>query len=374
MKAAFLLFLLIPVLGQCYVCWRTWQLLPALLPLRIAVVALMVLAFIAFFAAMSDTINQWPMWLSTATYEAGTSWLIIMLYLFLTFVCLDLLRLCHVVPSTALHANGWLAAGLTIAMTVLFSYAYWHYNDKKRVEMTVETEKNLGKDLKLVLISDLHLGYHNRRADLHRWLERIKDEKPDAILIGGDIIDGSYRPVEEEHMAEEFRALDIPVIACLGNHDYYTGLDNDMLFCRKAGIMVLRDKAVFLDGIGNITVVGRDDRTNPRRKPLKDLMQYVDRSRFLLELDHQPYHLEEAEQNGVDFEFSGHTHHGQVWPISWITDAVYEDAFGPLRKGNTQYYVSSGLGIWGAKFRIGTRSEYIVLNIKQKQQPNYSQI
>jgi hypothetical protein len=49
-----------------------------------------------------------------------------------------------------------------------------------------------------------------------------------------------------------------------------------------------------------------------------------------------------------------------VWPISWITDAVYEDAFGPLQKSGTQYYVSSGIGIWGGKFRIGTRSEYIV--------------
>jgi len=53
-----------------------------------------------------------------------------------------------------------------------------------------------------------------------------------------------------------------------------------------------------------------------------------------------------------------------VWPISWITDAIYEKAFGPLQKGRTQYYMSSGLGIWGAKFRIGTQSEYIMLHVK----------
>ena len=76
--------------------------------------------------------------------------------------------------------------------------------------------------------------------------------------------------------------------------------------------------------------------------------------------------MEEAEQAGIDFEFAGHTHYGQVWPISWITDAVYEDAFGPLQKGKTRYYVSSGLGIWGAKFRIGTQSEYLVLRIRRK--------
>lgn len=167
-------------------------------------------------------------------------------------------------------------------------------------------------------------------------------------------------------MADEFRALDIPVFACLGNHDYYTGLNNEEQFCRKAGIIMLRDRSLFLNGIGNVTIVGRDDRTNLRRKSLAEIMKGVDKSRFLLELDHQPYRLEEAEQNGIDFEFAGHTHHGQVWPLNWITDAIYEDAFGQLAKSKTHYYVSSGIGIWGGKFRIGTQSEYLVLNIKNK--------
>ena len=366
MKFAFLIFLLLPIAGQTYVAWRTWQLMPDIIPLRMAVVGLMALAFVTFFVAMSGVIDRWPMSLATLTYEVGTSWLMILLYLFLVFVCLDVLRLCHVVSSAALHSNGWLSGGIVVALTVLFTLAYFHYNDKKRVDMVVMTKKDMKKDVKLVLVSDLHLGYHNTRTDLHRWLTLLKAEHPDAILIGGDLIDGSYRPVAQEHMAEEFRSLDIPVIACLGNHDYYTGLNADLQFCRDAGIMVLRDRAIFLDGIGNITVIGRDDRTNRQRKSLSEVMRGVDKSRFLIELDHQPYHLEEAENNGVDFEFAGHTHHGQVWPISWITDANYEDAFGPLRKGHTQYYVSSGLGIWGAKFRIGTQSEYLVLTIKRQ--------
>ncbi|MCE6984669.1 metallophosphoesterase, partial [Pseudomonas frederiksbergensis] len=80
---------------------------------------------------------------------------------------------------------------------------------------------------------------------------------------------------------------------------------------------------------------------NAQRKSLNMILHSTDKNRFMLELDHQPYHLEEAEKYGIDFEFAGHTHYGQVWPISWITDAVYEDAFGPLCKGHTDYYVSS---------------------------------
>ena len=110
--------------------------------------------------------------------------------------------------------------------------------------------------------------------------------------------------------------------------------------------------------------MGRDDRTNRRRASLSTLLQNAPKGYYTILMDHQPYHLEEAEQAGVDFQLSGHTHYGQVWPFSWIEDRIYEDAFGPLQKGNTQYYVSSGIGIWGGKFRIGTRSEYVVAEIK----------
>ena len=96
---------------------------------------------------------------------------------------------------------------------------------------------------------------------------------------------------------------------------------------------------------------------------LEELVRKVDLSTYTIVIDHQPYELEKTEQCKVDFQFSGHTHRGQVWPISWITDAVYECSFGPWQRGNTKFYVSSGLGIWGGKFRIGTQSEYIVATI-----------
>ena len=92
-------------------------------------------------------------------------------------------------------------------------------------------------------------------------------------------------------------------------------------------------------------------------------MQAVDGSRYTILLDHQPFHLEQAEKAGVDFQLSGHTHYGQVWPASWVEDAIYENAYGPLQKGKTQYFVTSGLGIWGGKFRIGTQSEYLVVTL-----------
>ena len=97
------------------------------------------------------------------------------------------------------------------------------------------------------------------------------------------------------------------------------------------------------------------------RKPLSELSDGADG--FTILLDHQPHHLEEAEEAGVDFQFSGHTHRGQVWPVSWVTDALFEKSWGHYQRGNTRYYISSGLGIWGPKIRVGTRSEYLVLHL-----------
>ena len=218
----------------------------------------------------------------------------------------------------------------------------------------------------IVMISDLHLGYPNLADEFDRWVKLINKEHPDLILIGGDIIDGHLQPLLDQNVAASFRRLNAPVVACLGNHEYYSGMDGALKFYHDAGITLLRDSAVTVKGIN---IIGRDDRTNSRRKPLAELVRGVDMSRYTILLDHQPYHLEEAEAANIDFQFSGHTHHGQVWPISWITDAVYEDAFGPLQKSGTQYYVSSGIGIWGGQYRIGTRSEYIVGKLVAVSQP-----
>jgi len=168
-------------------------------------------------------------------------------------------------------------------------------------------------------------------------------------------------------MAEEFHRLKAPVYACLGNHEFYAGVPGAKQFYKDAGIHLLVDEAAVVDS--SIVIIGRDDRTNMRRKPIKELVTNTHQpssntQRYTIVLDHQPYHLDRAEAAGVDFQLSGHTHRGQVWPISWITDRIYECSWGGHQRGNTQFYVSSGIGIWGGKFRIGTQSEYVVATLK----------
>ena len=122
----------------------------------------------------------------------------------------------------------------------------------------------------------------------------------------------------------------------------------------------MRDSFININGI---TIIGRDDYTNMRRDELDKITQGVDKTSFTVLMDHQPTKLNDAVSNGIDFQLSGHTHRGQVFPISIITDAIFELSHGYMKKGNTHFYTSSGIGIWGGKFRIGTRSEYLVLDI-----------
>ncbi|MBQ7988860.1 MAG: metallophosphoesterase [Bacteroidaceae bacterium] len=361
------LFMLVPFAALAYICWHVWCLLPLANGWRTAAVAVVALSFFLMFTILSRTIDRLPMALSTAVYEISTSSLIIMLYLFMLFMVLDLLRVCHAIPRTLLYNNWYTLGGIAVVMIAVFVYGNLHYRHKYRQPLELTTRKPLPREQKVIMVSDLHLGYHNPRKELARWVDMLNAEQADLILIAGDIIDMSVRPLVEEDMAQEMRRLQAPVYACLGNHEYYSGEPEAQRFFREAHIHLLCDSAAVVNGL---CIIGRDDRTNPRRQSLADIMQKADRSRYTIVLDHQPYHLEKAEQAGVDFQFSGHTHHGQVWPLSWVTEAIYECAFGPHERGNTRYYVSSGLGIWGGKFRIGTRSEYIVATISNKTTEN----
>ena len=318
-----------------YVGWRLWRITPGMWAVK-AGVLLVFLAWMALFFISFIRIERLPIGLAQTVYN-----LIFFLYLLLAFLFARIAQWCRLLPADFLKSSPEGFCTIIGGVALLMLIGGLHYHHKYREELTIHTEKPLEKPLKVVLISDLHLGYHNRRAELARWVDMINAENPDLILTAGDVVDRSIRPVVE-----------------LGNHDYYSNEPLVERFFKEAGIRLLRDESA---QFGSLTVIGRDDRTNPHRKPLSTLTDSI--SGFSILLDHQPYHLEEAEQAGIDFQFSGHTHRGQVWPISWVTDAMYEKSWGHHQRGATRYYITSGIGIWGARIRIGTRSEYLVLTI-----------
>ncbi len=343
-----------------YTTYRIWHILPLPQWGKTAVAGLYLLCFLVIFPHYMLG-SRMPFSLAAATYEIGNSWMIFFIYALMLFLTLDLGRLVHLVPKDFVINS--LAGTCTVFGVIigLLTYGGFHYHHKYREAIEITTEKQLEKPLTIVLASDLHAGYHNRGKELGRWVDLINAEHPDLVLFAGDIVDGSLRPVIEKDYASIFQRIEAPVYACLGNHEYIGGWEQAEEFISKAGITLLKDSAAVACGI---RIIGRDDRSSSSRALLPELFQPD--SLFTIVLDHQPYHLEDAEAAGADFQFSGHTHHGQVWPGNWLTDAMYEKAFGPHQRGKTRYYISSGLGIWGGKFRIGTRSEYIVLKLRSE--------
>ena len=356
-----MVFLMLPLIGLSYTLWHIWQILPFSNVVKYVVVASCIVAFLTLFLSFTCLTDKLPLSIASVVYETGTSALIIILYLVMLFLLLDIARLCHIIPKGWLCANAYTSVAVLLVIVAILVYGNINFNNKRRIELSLEAYFGIGEEpVKLVLLSDLHLGYGNRRADFAKWVDKVNAEKPDIILIGGDIIDMSKKPLLEENVAEEFKRFNAPVYACLGNHEYYSGKESALEFYKKAEINLLIDSVAT---IGKISIIGRDDRTNGNRKSVDELVKNVPQLNYMILLDHQPYNLREADFAGIDFQFSGHTHRGQVWPVSLITDYIFEKSHGYLRRWDTDYYVSSGIGIWGGKFRIGTYSEYVVATI-----------
>lgn len=87
-------------------------------------------------------------------------------------------------------------------------------------------------------------------------------------------------------------------------------------------------------------------------------------------LNHQPYSLAETDSLKVDLLLCGHTHRGQVFPLNLITDKLYEQSHGYRKWSYSHIWVSSGLSLWGPPFRIGTQSDFAVIDIKKYKQNN----
>lgn len=366
MKTVYFFLMLLFIFSiNAYVFYRLVYMLPASLPVRGTVVAFGAVMMVCFFGSffLKDLL---PSGMLSVMYRVGTSWFFISLYFLLIFLIMEFLRVVNWAPIGNIMYKNWLSFGVVVSVVaVIFVIGHFNYKDKKRVELNLNVSKGttLKHPLKIVALSDLHLGYSIGRKELAEWVDLINKEEADVVLMPGDIIDNDTRPLYEQGMDEELRRIKTKygVYASMGNHEYITGLAESARFLESAGIQLLRDESKLI--ANRFYILGREDRTYFGRKPVWELTDSLNKSKPIIAMDHQPYNLEDVLPHGIDLQLSGHTHHGQIWPISWITNAMYEVSHGYLKKENTHFYVSSGMGLWGGKFRIGTQSEYVVINL-----------
>jgi len=325
--------------------------------------------------------NYWLCPMSKAIVWIGAFWLAAMLYFFLTVVFLDLIRLInHVVPffPKMIFDNYQRAKfyTLTVVLIVVVGLLFiGHLNTLtpriKELNLSIP-KKGVGtKTLSIVVASDIHLGTIIGKKRFDMIVSMINGLNPDIVLFPGDIVDEDLKPVIYENLGESLRSIKTKfgIYAVTGNHEYIGGVEEAVQYLSQHGIQFLRDEAVMLNHTAYL--VGREDRSGNRfngkqRKSLSELMLNVDRQYPIIMMDHQPFGLNEAVQNGIDLQLSGHTHNGQLWPLNYITDAVYEKSWGYLKVNSTHIYISDGVGTWGPPVRIGNFPEiiHIVLNFE----------
>ncbi len=309
----------------------------------------------------------------------GSFWLAAMLYFFLAVVIVDLLRLInYLVPyyprfvvANFDQVKLWLFYGVT--GVVLVTIIAGHINTRNPVVRNLEI--NLAKngngltELNAVLMSDIHLGTLIGNGHFEKIVNKVSKLNPDIIFLAGDILDEDLEPVLRQNIGETLRELKAPlgVFAVMGNHEYIGGADPAYEYLKSHGLIMIRDSVVKVKD--SFYIIGREDRDKKRfsgreRKPLKELIGMADPRYPLILLDHQPYYLEEAAKLGVDVQFSGHTHHGQLWPLNFITSAIYTISYGYGKIGNMHAYVSNGVGTWGPPVRVGNRPEIVNVKIR----------
>lgn len=236
----------------------------------------------------------------------------------------------------------------------------------QQVPITIHKTAGKTDSVRIAVIGDLHLGYMIDRNHTKRFVDLIMAQQPDLILFVGDIIDGYIEPILQQKMDEELARLHAPlgVFSCTGNHEYRYDTEEKIALLNNVGITILRDSAVLIDS--SFYVVGREDRVVPTRKALKKILddQSVVMSKPVIVLNHTPDNLAEEADAGADIALYGHTHQGQAFPGNIATKMVFEVAHGYKKKGNTHVYVTSGIGLVGPQYRIGTVSEMVMLTVK----------
>ena len=373
MKIAFIITAIaVYFAANYYVFTKGLSLIPSnQVTLRVTYGILFALLAMSFIISMSRGNERFPL-LVTILQPVGSTWLYSLLYIVPTLLIIDIIRLFnkwfHFFPSFITsnpQLTGLIVCSIIVlSLIVMFIHGNYKFNHPTVVNLKMKTDKQIASPPRIIIASDLHIGYIIGRKKTMEYVNIINEQRPDIVLLCGDIFDRSMDIVERNNISEILKKINAPlgVYAVLGNHKYYGDLPRVIEMLKQSNITLLRDSVAM--PTDDIYLVGRDDRSNAKRQSLISLTSKLDHNKLIINIDHQPSLLEEAQKAKADFQFSGHTHDGQLFPANLITRRIYEKSHGYLRKGSTQYFITSGLGIWGATYRIGTRSEIISLSIE----------
>lgn len=358
-----------------YIFWRGYQAIPPKKSCRIPFIAFFVIELAIYFFGFFFR-NELPDEVIITIQYICNTWYIASIYITLSLLVLEVLRLSNRWwpwfpkwikahwSQTKLTLLGLIVMGVTGLM--IHAYYVVAYPVVKDVYLTLPKGSSSRDSMTVVMMSDLHIGEVIGKKMVQRYVALSNAQQPDMVVMVGDIMDYESRFAEKEHIEDDLQQLKAPlgVYIVYGNHEYRANRHAKYRWLKKTGATLLIDSVAMPDS--SFYLIGRDDYINKKRKTLHTLMEDVDKSKPIIVLDHQPWSFAEMVMNEVDLGLHGHTHNGQLWPYPLLMKFIYECPYGYARKGSTQFYVSSGIGIAGPPYRVGTVSELVVLHIQFK--------
>jgi len=315
--------------------------------------AFVVFSSIWFFLAM--VLGSWLAGPAMRAFHVGSMvWLGIMLYTMFTLFFYDGVRLTVGAPrEVAAPAIVGIVAVLTAASLIIQAFV--------RVREVDIPAPKLGREVRLVHISDAHIGDIRGRRYLARLVRMVNDLEPDMVLITGDLADGPHR--YDESTFAPLNDIKSPVLFTIGNHEYYAGLETVLPLIARTKARTLRNEVADL---GDVRVVGIDDGHDGRlaAKVLAEAPPSAVKDPYIVLMYHRPVGIKHAHEAGVDLMLSGHTHAGQFLPFPLLARAIWKRWYTGLREYQGTYlYASAGAGTWGPPFRLGTRSEIALVRL-----------
>ena len=266
---------------------------------------------------------------------------------------------------------------LAIIVTIAYlSNSYFLAHHVVRTNYTIETTKEIGTEkLRIVQISDVHIGATMDGDKFISYMKEINKTNPDVVVVTGDFVDDD---TSKDDMIKGCKGLSLlksnyGVYYINGNHDAgyfdksgytYDDLKHEL---ENNNIKVLEDEHVMINN--SLYIIGRiDNRYSKERKSIYELVNNLDETKYIIDLNHQPTDYENESKTKIDLVLSGHTHGGQLFPLGPLSviTGLNDSYYGLKKINNTNFIVSSGLGNWALKFKSSTISEYVIIDIVKK--------
>ncbi len=321
----------------------------------------------------------------------GNYWLGFLLYLFLTIMIADIIRLIlkrhgKLSKSKLFSKRGYFINGI-ICLIIISSLCIYGIINAHKIHSTFYdiniNKSNYKSDMKVVLVSDLHIGYSIGIKDISNMVNLINKENADLVIIAGDIYDNSFDGIQNpDEMIRILKSIKSKngVYAVYGNHDVnektlagFTFNYNEKKISlpemdnllEKSNIKLLRDETVLIND--SLYLIGRRDASKPgdvkSRKSIEELIENIDKEKPIFLIDHQPREIKKISNNGIDLDLSGHTHGGQLFPLNIIMKLMWKNGNGYKKYNNMNSVVTSGVGLYGPNMRIGTKAEVVTINV-----------